>query len=107
MSTYTNISLKPVGEIDGFPTKPCVKSGFCCNTAPCGYGESISKTEKGCKYLLPPNDIGQRDCGRYEWIKQNAPDAYMYPGFGNGCCMPMFNEARQNIIQNIKLLEDE
>lgn len=99
---YTNISTKPLGELDGIPVRPCMKSGFCCTTAPCGFGESISKENKACKFLGPPNDIGQRDCGKYQWIIDNVEGYEFYPGFGTGCCMPMFNEAREKIIKNIE-----
>ncbi len=53
-------------------TTPCIKSGFCCTKSPCGYGEwNADKT--ACAHLMPPNEIGQRDCGRYQWIKDNVP----------------------------------
>jgi hypothetical protein len=106
MKNYTNISAEPLGELYGIPIRPCMKSGFCCNKAPCGYGESISETEPGCKFLLPPNDIGQRDCGRYDWIVANVPGYEIYPAFGAGCCMPIGNEPRQQIIENIKKMKD-
>lgn len=100
MSEYTNISTEPVGIINGMPTKPCMKSGFCCTKLPCGYGE-WNEDKSACKYLQPPNDLGQRDCGRYDWIKANVPDWELYPAFGGGCCMPMFNEMREQVIKNI------
>jgi hypothetical protein len=98
---YTNISTEPVGQINGYQIKPCMKSGFCCTTAPCGFGES-KEDSRECKFLLPPNDLGQRDCGKYDWIVENVPDFIIYPGFGTGCCMPMFNELREAVIQNIQ-----
>lgn len=100
--SYTNISTAPLGILDGLPIKPCMKSGFCCATAPCGYGERKSTTDNSCKFLATPNDLGQRDCLRYEWIIANVPDYKFYPGFGTGCCMPMFNEIRQDIITKIE-----
>lgn len=100
----TNISIEPVGELDGIPIKPCVKSGFCCTKAPCLYGNwNYDKT--ACKHLLPPNNIGQRDCGRYAWIKENCVDWDVYPGFGTGCCMPLFNSLRTLVIENIKNMD--
>jgi len=103
MEKYTNISLEPVGYIDGYPVTPCVKSGFCCSKSPCAYGESI-EGGTACKYLLPPNDIGQRDCGRYQWIIDNVPNYEFYPAFGAGCCMAMFNDMREKVIAEIKKL---
>ena len=99
---YTNISTEPLGMLYGIPVKPCMKSGFCCTKSPCSYGESISEENNACKYLLEPNDLGQRDCGRYQWIIDNVPNYEFYPAFGSGCCMPMFNEMREIVIQNIK-----
>lgn len=96
---YTNISTEPLGILDGIPVKPCMKSGFCCTKAPCGYGE-LSETGTGCKFLGPPNDIGQRDCMKYEEIIK-MPGAEFMPGFGSGCCMGLFNEMRDKVIENI------
>jgi hypothetical protein len=105
MSKYTNISTEPVSFYEGpdgpYPVKPCMKSGFCCTTAPCAYGE-FNEERTACKHLQAPNDIGQRDCGRYEWIKENVPGYEFYPAFGAGCCMPMFNAMREKVIENIK-----
>jgi len=103
MNNYTNISTESLGEIYGAPIKPCMKSGFCCTKAPCAYGE-WNEEKSACKYLLPPNDIGQRDCGRYEWIINNVAGWEFYPAFGGGCCMPLFNEMREKVIENIKQL---
>lgn len=101
---YTNISTEPVGEIDGYPIKPCMKSGFCCTKAPCQYGE-WNDDKTACKYLAEPNDIGQRDCLRYDWIKENVPTCAMYPAFGAGCCMAMFNRDRDQVIAEVKRLK--
>lgn len=98
---YTNISYKPLGTLDGIAIRPCMKSGFCCTKSPCAYGE-FNETKSACKYLSEPNDIGQRDCLRYEWIIKNVPSYKTYPAFGAGCCMPMFNDMRENIIKKIK-----
>lgn len=101
MEEYTNTSLDPIGDIDGYPVSPCVKSGFCCIKVPCMYGEwNEGKTQ--CKHLSEPNDIGQRDCGRYQWIKDNVPNYEIYPAFGSGCGAVMFNHLRQKVIKNIK-----
>ena len=98
---YTNISIDPIGFIEGYPIKPCVKSGFCCSKTPCSYGE-LDEINGGCKYLLARNNLGKRDCGRYEWIVNNVPNYNYYPAFGAGCCMGMFNKDRDEVINNIK-----
>lgn len=87
---YENIPF----EVDGekFTAKPCMKSA---------YGE-WNEDKSACKHLLA--QIGQRDCGRYEWIKANVPNWEFYPAFGAGCCMALFNAARENIIRKIKEL---
>lgn len=85
-------------------TTPCIKSGFCCTKAPCAYGE-WNDDRSACVHLSKPNEIGQRVCGRYDWIKENVPGWENYPAFGAGCCMPMFNEARASIIT--KYIENE
>ena len=98
---YTNISIEPLGVIDDLPIKPCMKSGFCCTKAPCGFGE-WNEDKTACKHLQPPNDLGQRDCGKYDWIVKNVPDYKFYPAFGAGCCMVLGNEMRKKVIENIK-----
>lgn len=97
MSEYTNTSTRPVGEIDGYPVKPCMKSGFCCTISPCPFGE-MNEQRTACKYLGEPNNIGQRDCLRYDYIVANVPNEYFPPAFGGGCCMAMFNEKRDAVI---------
>ena len=87
--------------------KPCLNSGFCCSKTPCGYGERISETNPSCKYLTAPNEIGQRLCGRYEWIIANIPPEIwrdFSPAFGGGCCMGMFNTAREKIKETLDAL---
>jgi hypothetical protein len=100
LSKFTNISTIPLGVLDGLTIKPCMKSGFCCTSAPCGYGE-WNEDKSACKFLQPPNELGQRDCGRYDWIVENVPGFEFYPGFGTGCCMGMFNQMRDQVIKNI------
>lgn len=96
-----NTDLTPIGVLDGIPIKPCVGSGFCCTKQPCAYG-LMNETNTGCKYLTPPNELGQLACGRYDWIKENVPNWQYYPAFGAGCCMPIFNDMREKVINNIK-----
>jgi hypothetical protein len=90
-----------VGELDGIPVKRCLKSGFCCTKQPCAYGEWNDKKSQ-CKYLSEPNEIGQKVCTRYEWIKENVPTWEFYPAFGGGCCMPLGNTLRDEILIKLK-----
>jgi hypothetical protein len=90
-----------------FTTRPCLNSGFCCTKAPCAYGEKTSDTNYCCKYLLQPNEIGQKLCGRYQWIIDNVPPEIwrdFTPAFGGGCCMPIGNEARNKIKETLDAL---
>lgn len=102
---YTNTNLDPIGELNGLPIQPCVKSGFCCKVAPCAYGE-WNDTKTACKFLAEPNEIGQRDCLRYQYIIDNDPFHQYYPGFGAGCSYITFNKERHQVIQNIKKFEE-
>jgi hypothetical protein len=108
LSKHTNVSLEPVGVLDGFPIRPCMKSGFCCMTAPCGYGE-WDPERKQCKFLGDENELGQRDCGRYEFIMDNVPPQIrdFSPAFGFGCCMAIGNLRRNAIIEKIKEINNE
>jgi len=103
MNKYTNISIEPVGMLYDIPIRPCMKSGFCCTKSPCAYG-TYDHEKKQCIHLGEPNDIGQRDCLHINWILENVPEEFrnFNPAFGAGCCMPMFNEARNTIINTIK-----
>ncbi len=90
-----------VGMLDGIPVRRCLKSGFCCTKAPCAYSE-FNEQKTACKYLSEPNEISQKICNRYEWIKANVPNWESYPAFGGGCCMPMGNTAREEILVKLK-----
>lgn len=98
--------LNPIGLLNGVLIKPCVKSGFCCTKSPCGYGE-WNEEKSACKYLDKPNNLGQKICLRYDWIKENAINWEVYPAFGGGCCMPLFNDMRNNVIKNIIAANDK
>ena len=86
-----------------FPSSPCVGSGLCCKTGPCGYGEWDFDL-KQCVYLqdgLVENNTVIYRCGRYDYIKQQPGNEIM-PAFGAGCCMSLFNSNRSAIIKEIK-----
>jgi hypothetical protein len=83
---------------------PCVGSAMCCKKAPCPYGESISKEDRGCKFLEEKETIKGvtiYQCGRYEYIRQQPGNEFC-PAFGAGCCMSLFNDNRQRIIGLIR-----
>ncbi len=89
-------------ELEGFYVRPCVGSGFCCIKVPCAYGE-WNEDKSACAHLLLPNDIGQRGCGKYDWIKANVPGWEYYPAFGAGCSSAMFNVLRDAIIEKLPI----
>jgi hypothetical protein len=97
---YTNTSVQPLGELEGIPIRPCMKSGFCCIKAPCAYGE-WNENKSACKHLTEPNDLGQRDCMKYEWIIENVPTYMYHPAFGTGCSSAIGNLRRMKIIKEI------
>jgi hypothetical protein len=101
MSQLGDSVNREIKHLDGIRIRTCVQSGFCCTTAPCEYGEK-RKDSNACKYLSEANEIGQKFCGRYEWIMQNAPDPENYPAFGGGCCMPIGNTVRLEILEKLK-----
>lgn len=78
----------------------CVRSGLCCQRAPCAYGER-SEEGGGCRYLeadeTGPGYTTYR-CGRYDWILANVPDWRAHPAFGAGCSAPLFNVNRAAIL---------
>lgn len=86
--------------LDGIYIRPCVGSGFCCIKVPCGYGK-WNADKSACAHLLPPNEIGQRLCSRYDWIVKNVPDFQYYPAFGAGCSSAMFNTLRDAVIKKL------
>lgn len=77
--------------------KACLRSGFCCKKGPCGFGHSISPTNPQCAFLIEHDDK-TTSCGKYEEISKD-PSSKFSPAFGSGCCMPLFNEARKQILQ--------
>lgn len=83
---------------DEIKTVPCVRSGFCCKTAICGWGEANEKG--GCKHLttkIRGDGYEFFECGRHDWIIQQ-PGAECMPAFGAGCCSRMNTFRRANIM---------
>src|SRR4051812_28742019 len=79
----------------------CVRSGLCCQRAPCAYG-APAETGSGCRYLEadePAADVTTYRCGRYAWILANVPDWQSHPAFGAGCNAPLFNPNRDAILR--------
>ncbi len=76
-------------------SRACLRSGMCCNIAPCPYGSSISESNSKCSFLIEHNST--TTCSIYEDILKQ-PGADFSPAFGAGCCMPMFNVRRAFIL---------
>ncbi len=80
----------------------CVRSGLCCKSAPCPYGEwDIEKHQ--CKFLeieKTGKNYEFYKCGKYEEIIKHR-DSWISPAFGAGCCMSLFNTARNKNITAI------
>lgn len=91
-------------ESAGLPVSQCVRSGFCCKQAPCGFG-TWDADRRQCKHLEVEAEIAPgvfvHRCGIYDQIK-DQPGADVSPAFGAGCCSPLFNTARSRIIRLTK-----
>jgi hypothetical protein len=71
---------------------------MCCKKAPCGYGDPDESG--GCRFLVSWEDdleVERYRCGKYDEIK-DQPGAEIMPAFGAGCCQPLFNERRAEIL---------
>lgn len=82
----------------------CVGSGMCCKKAPCAFGESISSTDHGCRFLEVHSvvqDVEIYRCGKYSEIA-GQPFADINPAFGAGCCQSLFNDNRARILSLIR-----
>lgn len=90
-----------MNEATSYP--PCVGSGMCCKKGPCPYGEADETG--GCRFLEvwegDDLDVERYRCGRYGAIV-DQPTANIAPAFGAGCCMPLFNERRQEIFVQLR-----
>jgi len=79
--------------------KPCARSGLCCKTSACPYGEWDPLGHK-CIYLEIEDATDQYvlyECSRYDYIKKQIGSEWA-PAFGAGCCKTLFNEARERNI---------
>jgi len=88
--------------MEEYKASPCVGSGLCCKTGPCGFG-IWSKEKSQCEYLevgLSGEGFEVYRCGRYEYIKKQPGSDFM-PAFGAGCCMSLFNSNRRSIINEV------
>ena len=70
----------------------CVQCGFCCSKVPCGFG-SWDDGRGGCAFLTEDNL-----CGKYKEILKD-PSSKLSPAFGSGCCQPLFNTKRLEILK--------
>ena len=84
--------------------RPCLRSGFCCKKTPCAYG-TWDADKTGCAHLLVVETLANgaelHACGLYDEIVKQ-PGADMYPAFGGGCCMPLFNDLRDKIARGMR-----
>lgn len=87
---------------EDYPYRPCVRSGLCCKTGPCNFGEWDEQKHE-CKFLEVDEKHGDIEiyrCGKFAEISTHS-QSKVNPAFGAGCCMPLFNTARQTIIRSI------
>jgi hypothetical protein len=92
----TEIPPSP-GTLDGIKIPPCVRSGFCCNKFSCAAGQHYGSDWRGpCKFLRGPKP-GAYSCGLVVDGIISKEDIYA----GEGCCSPMFNTARNQVIKEV------
>ena len=86
------------GMLDGIKIPPCVRSGFCCKQFSCAAGVYHGAEHKGpCKFLRGPKP-GAYACGLLVDGIISKDDIYA----GAGCCSPMFNTDRNNVIKEVR-----
>ena len=88
-------------NIDDIDIQPCIRSGYCCNKAPCYFGEVTSDTNPSCKFL-EGDSPGNYKCGKYDEIVAGMPEnnAEFEPAFGAGCSSSL-NPVRLKMKGNI------
>jgi hypothetical protein len=82
-----------------YRVQECVRCGFCCKLAPCGYGE-VDPATGHCRHLTVTdtiNGVPTHGCSRYDFIRQQ-PDAHISPAFGAGCSSTLFNGDRRRVL---------
>lgn len=94
----------PLYFLDGAPVRRCMRSGLCCKTAPCQFGE-WDKARHQCRFLEiseQGEDFTLYGCAKKAEIEALPPEAgaMWNPAFGGGCCMPLFNDNRAAIIRD-------
>ena len=102
------MSSSVVDPLDLDHRRPCVGSGHCCKRGPCGYGEADPKTGACTSLVLWEDAVGNVEryrCGKYEEISKQ-PTANVMPAFGEGCCQPLFNQARTRVLNELQRTED-
>ena len=90
-------------EVNPF-SRPCVGSGYCCKQTPCGYGESLPDSP-ACRFLevweQTDTETARYRCGKFLEISAD-PNSTFSPAFGAGCCSPMGNTARKQILVELR-----
>jgi hypothetical protein len=85
----------------GLKKRDCLRSGMCCKTIPCAFGE-WDATKHQCRFLEETEvhpEFTIYACGKKAEIEA-LPASYgasINPAFGAGCCMPLFNANRATI----------
>lgn len=89
---------------------PCLRSGLCCRTGPCAFGEWDAERHQ-CRFLEVALNHPQYtiySCGKKAEIEAlpASAGAHLNPAFGHGCCMPLFNENRRAIANHHRPEDD-
>ena len=93
----TKIPPSP-GMLDGKPIPPCMRSGFCCKQFACAAGQHYGADHRGpCKFLRGDKP-GAYSCGLLVDGIISKEDIHA----GAGCCSPMFNEDRNNVVRRLR-----
>jgi len=79
------------------PVRACVRSGYCCKKSLCAFGEYQEGGKLPCKHL-GGDKPGEYYCKQFDEINKKVW-AKWNPAFGAGCCSPIGNTARDEVIQ--------
>ena len=95
-------SMEIIAALKQLTSSPCVRSGMCCKTSACAFGEWDAKAHQ-CRHLQTTeagDGFTVYACGIKDQIDALPPQygAHLNPAFGAGCCMPLFNRNREAII---------